>query len=118
MMFHYDCLRFPAVLVVCAVVIPSLDLHLIPSWCRDLCVSLSAAEMPLLGLSMYMSWIPQCCAPWPFVACLPHCFVQAEVQQIGQLLTIDVTQTQWKSKQTSLPASLGFGQTPWCNSFG
>lgn len=64
MMFHYDCLRFPAVLVVCAVVVPSLDLHLIPSWCRDLCVSLSAVEMPLLGLSMYMSWIPQCCAPW------------------------------------------------------
>lgn len=53
-----------------------------------------------------------------FVACLPHRFLQAEVQQMGQLLTIDVTQTHWKPKQTSLPASLGFGQTPCCYSFG
>lgn len=120
MMYCYDCLRFPAVLVILAMVVPSLDLCLIPLWCRNLNVSLSAVEVPLLWLSMYMSWVPV----WgtmvfrSFVACLPHCFLQTEVQQMGQLLTIDVIQTHWKSKQTSLLASLGFGQIPCCNSFG
>lgn len=57
MMFCYYCLRFPAVLVMLAVVVLSLDLYLIPLWCRDLCVSLSTVEMSLLWLSMYMSWV-------------------------------------------------------------
>lgn len=132
MMYCYDCLRFPAVLVMLAGMVPCLDLYLIPLWCRNLCVSLSAVEMPLLWLSTNMSWVPQCGTVAPsscqvlwnltlfrsFVACLPYCFLQTEVQEMGQLLTTDVIQTLWKSKQTSLLASLGFGQTPCCNSFG
>lgn len=57
MMFCYDCLRFPAVIVMLAVVVSSLDLCLILLWCRDLCVPLSAVEMPLLWLSMYVSQV-------------------------------------------------------------
>lgn len=64
MMFCYDCLRFPAVLVMLAMVVPSLDLCLILLWCRHVCVSFSAVVMPLLWLSMSMSWVPQCGAPW------------------------------------------------------
>lgn len=43
MIFCYNCLRFPAVLVMLVMVVPSLDLYLIPLWCRDLCVSLCAS---------------------------------------------------------------------------
>lgn len=106
-LFPYGCLRLPAMLVMLAAVVPSLGLCLILSWCRDLCVSLLRGTTVLYAIALRS-----------FAERPPLCFIRTEVQWVGHLLTIAITQTHWKSKQTSLPASLSFRLAPYCDSFG